>query len=464
MQNASQKVRGIRTVFEMRPLLLVAKGSAKQLESIQIRKIQKSIIDSFNDGSLRVPASARPLTDSPLGLELLREQHSQEKVRELLISPKPSASSQISGRPVDDQASLTRSLPEAKSMDELGEKVEESGILSPLRSEDGEPEELEAESVFDNDENDFSLREREQEDIKYFQNILIKQDTLLYDAALKGDFEMAAKLMATYTDVDQNHGTLGTPLIAAVVSGSAKLVNTLLTAGADPLLKSGPLGCALQAEALLGNTNLLDSILWFITKCWKSPRQHDNRYQESLDKALFSAVGELHLDSIPLLLYVGANPFEDLGGRSTFSIVNRGSSRNSSLAITFVIEAQGRLLLTVVEARFIINAINGRYACPSMAETDPWLNSCCLNLEIGETKMVERRIAERLKQRAKPFSSCEVHCRNVGHTAQNIGRVVRGRPESPDAHSSRQASHDPGGLNQSASNIPKFVLKVSGPA
>ena len=85
--------------------------------------------------------------------------------------------------------------------------------------------------------------------------------------------------------------------------------------------------------------------------------------------------------------------------RTAFSIsVSRG---NAELRENFLEQACGRDLLTDIETRHMAASLR-RTPLPDLSDT--WIDTCCLNLQIRRTEMVEKRVAVRLVGKAS-FSS-----------------------------------------------------------
>jgi Zinc finger, C2H2 type len=231
----------------------------------------------------------------------------------------------------------------------------------------------------------------------------MKQDERLHDGALNGDVQLLEVLTTECTDVDRECGAWGTALVAAILSRSDKAVIFLLDAGANPLSRVGPINGPVLAATLFGTTFALCAVLAKI-----SSRQSKSKlFQDVIDKALFAAVDDGRLEQTDVLLYAGANPFFLVADqRSAFSIsVGRG---NAALSENFLARSCGRGLLTAIETRYITAALR---MTPLPDLSDTWIDTCCLNLQIRRTEMVEKRIASRLVQNAT-FSFLIPHWRH----------------------------------------------------
>ncbi|KAJ5690411.1 purine and uridine phosphorylase [Penicillium macrosclerotiorum] len=288
------------------------------------------------------------------------------------------------------------SAPESANKSEASSDRQDSEITKSEAEELHHAEEEYPTIKPDLSEHGRELRRRELEEIHHFTKIFIEEDTVLYDAALIGDVPAVRSLLDRFQirniGVDNTWGPHGSPLIAAILSGSGRVVDILLHAGANPFLPAGPLGVPFHAAALLGNVDVLDTIVKFVK--FGDATVDENEYQIALDKALYSTVEFAQPNTIPILLHAGANPFATVDGkRSSFAMA---TATNHDLAASFITEAYGRHLLRRNEAQPIIDAIYHLYV--SVLGRDAWLDSCCRNVEMGRTEGVEKRISNRLEK------------------------------------------------------------------
>jgi len=249
------------------------------------------------------------------------------------------------------------------------------------------------------EEESAAVRSRELEEIRHFISVCMKQDERLHDAALKGDVQSLKELTIGHFDVDRDPGAWGTPLVAAIMACSNEAVTFLLDAGANPLSQVGPMDSPVLAATLFGTSFALRAVLAKIS----SRQRKSNLFQEAVDKALFAAIDEgrpYQTEETEALLYAGANPFSSMADqRTAFSIsVSRG---NAELRENFLAQACGRDLLTDIETRYMAASLR-RTPLPDLSDT--WIDTCCLNLQIRRTEMVEKRVAVRLVGKAS-FSS-----------------------------------------------------------
>jgi hypothetical protein len=269
------------------------------------------------------------------------------------------------------------------------------------------------------EEESTAVRLRELEELRHFISVCMKQDERIHDAALNGNVESLRTLASGCIDVDRNCGEWGTALVAAIMSRTDEAVSILLDAGANPLSRVGPINGPVLAATLFGTYLALNAVLEEA-----SMQRGSQIFQEVIDKALFAAVDDSRLEQADALLYAGGNPFsQDADQRSAFSIsVGKG---NTKLSENFVAEAWGRGLLTRIETQHITATL--RSTPLSAALLDPWIEACCLNLQMQRTQMVEKQIASRLSQNAT-FSSLIPHWRyrsspstSTQRTKQHVG-------------------------------------------
>ncbi|KAE9365751.1 hypothetical protein N431DRAFT_385640 [Stipitochalara longipes BDJ] len=284
---------------------------------------------------------------------------------------------------------------------------------------DAEDAAASSESIPPPEGENMSVRLRELEELRYFISVSMKQDESLHDAARKGDIQLLRQLTTGCVNVDRDCGAWGTPLVAAIMSRSDEAVTFLLDAGANPLSQVGPINSPVLAATLFGTAFALRALLAKI-----SPRQkRSSSFQDVLDKTLFAVMDEGRpdqTDQIETLLYAGANPFSSMAHeRTAFSVsVGRG---NSELSESFLAQAWGRDLLTDIETRYIIASIR-KAPFPTLGDT--WIDTCCLNIQIRRTEMVEKRIAARLVRKTS-FSSLVPLWRSRGPPPTDADQVKR---------------------------------------
>jgi predicted RNA-binding Zn-ribbon protein involved in translation (DUF1610 family) len=267
----------------------------------------------------------------------------------------------------------------------------DKNLNRPNQEDDSNDEGPNPESAAELEEERTAARLRELEEIRHFNCICIRLDGRLHDAALKGDMQLLEALTIKGINVDRDCGAWGTALVAAIMSCSDKAVTFLLDAGANPLSQVGPINGPVLAATRFGTEFALRAVLAKV-----SSRQSKSKlYQEVIDKALFAALDDGRLEQTDALLYAGANPFFRVADeRSAFSIsVGLG---NGALNENFLAQAWGRGLLTDIETRYITAAPRMN---PLPVLSDTWIDTCCLNIQIRRTQMVEKRIASRLVQK-----------------------------------------------------------------
>jgi hypothetical protein len=264
-----------------------------------------------------------------------------------------------------------------------------------------------------------ALDEQEQRELQHFRSISLKQDSRLHDAACSGNVRHMRELMCQGHHVDENWGYWGTPLSAAVLSGSIEAIRTLLDAGADPLLSAGPFGYPLNAACLVAEDLTFKLILVATIKNRKASSKRAQAFQDAVDQALFTSIDTSRHRPRTMLLCAGANPFRRYpDGRSAFAI---GLTKKDHLLTTdYLIEAWGKRLLTEHETLCLWSTVGGTLINIKQAGST-WLEACCLNLTMSRSKMLEDRIAARLKSSTHHFFEHESDWRNQKRSARTIG-------------------------------------------
>lgn len=279
-----------------------------------------------------------------------------------------------------------------------------------------------------------SDKEQEQRELHHFSSICVEQDSSLHDAAYGSNITEMLRLLCAGHQVDENWGLWGTPMIAAILSGSTEAIQTLLNAGADPLLSVGPLGYPLNAACYGGHASCFQIILDATIKRRSASRKRAQSFQDAVDQSLFTLMDCKHHDPEILLLYAGANPFKRFsGGRSAFAIAL--GKKDYLLATCFLAEARGRELLLTDEAFCLWATVAGNDVDAKLMR-DPWLASCCSNIMINRSQMLENRISARLSSHAKLFFQ-----------VNQDWRALRSRGRSVEAE-----------------NLDGFAVKISGSA
>ncbi|KAH5201871.1 hypothetical protein HBH77_125900 [Parastagonospora nodorum] len=262
-------------------------------------------------------------------------------------------------------------------------------------------------------------REQEQRELQHFSSICVEQDSSLHDAAYSSNITEMLRLLCTGHQVDENWGLWGTPMIAAVLSGSTEAIQTLLNAGADPLLSAGPLGYPLNAAAYVDHASCFQVILDATIQRRSASRKRAQSFQDAVDQSLFTFMdGEHHGPEI-LLLYAGANPFKQFsGGRSAFAVAL--GKKNDLLTTCFLAEAWGRQLLSPHEVLCLWATVAGNDVDAKLVR-DPWLASCCRNIMINRSQMLENRISARLSSHTKPFFQVHQDWRALKSRGRSVG-------------------------------------------
>ncbi|KAH8749281.1 hypothetical protein BGZ57DRAFT_969034 [Hyaloscypha finlandica] len=225
------------------------------------------------------------------------------------------------------------------------------------------------------EEESAAVRSRELEEIRHFISVCMKQDERLHDAALKGDVQSLKELTIGHFDVDRDPGAWGTPLVAAIMACSNEAVTFLLDAGANPLSQVGPMDSPVLAATLFGTSFALRAVLAKISQGRGSQTCSRRPWTRPCLQQSMKAAHIRRRRQKPCC--------------------------NAELRENFLAQACGRDLLTDIETRYMAASLR-RTPLPDLSDT--WIDTCCLNLQIRRTEMVEKRVAVRLVGKAS-FSS-----------------------------------------------------------
>jgi len=234
---------------------------------------------------------------------------------------------------------------------------------------------------------------RELEDLAHFSMIWMQRDDRLHNAALSGDYDATAALIRGGLDVNQTTGRTGSALIAAIASGSTRVVELLLTSGADPLQSVHQGHTPVSVAACFAGEYVADLIL---EAAFHASRQQPGRFQDAVDTALNEATRLERCDRHKLLLFMGANPTSTMrSGKSAFALaLARNDSMNLEMFLTMLYD---RSLLTDIEARKIFSAIRGMDM--GSQQLQPWLRVCCAAISAGSSEQLETEVAKRVRKR-----------------------------------------------------------------
>ena len=240
-----------------------------------------------------------------------------------------------------------------------------------------------------------SMRKLEAAELQYFKRIRIQEDSTIYDAALAGNYEAVAELLDITTHVDGICGPWGTPLTAAVISGSSAVVRLLLEHGANPLLHDGPLGTPLRVSVFRGQDDILNDLL--MTKFNGSTNPKSTTLTSMMNSVLFTATMHEQMSSAEVLLVHGADPFSNHSGQlSAFlSAVVRTLPKFVELFLRY---AASRRLLSRSECSYALIAL-GRDCPESSLQSSfskPHFLQCCTEMWQGRGKMMQQLIRSRI--------------------------------------------------------------------
>jgi hypothetical protein len=239
----------------------------------------------------------------------------------------------------------------------------------------------------------------EESDIKALKSVSLQQAATIHDAALYRSIDSLRKHLNSGMQPDKHPGYWGTPLTAAIFGRSEKTFKMLLKARSDTLSQAGPLRGPIQAAARCGTPLTFNAVIRKAMTQRTKSRRDAAAFQNAVDNALLAMMddeddnpqSEKH---IYLLLYVGSNPFQRLRkGRTAFS--EAIYQHRYDLSNCFLAMAWDRDLFSKKVLLALVASTNGE--TPDLDDTPGWVEECCTELKRGETQIIERYIAKKIK-------------------------------------------------------------------
>lgn len=234
----------------------------------------------------------------------------------------------------------------------------------------------------------------EQRDLKYLKTVWIRRDTRLHDAALQRDHILVQELVSDGYDPNHMGGWYGTPLIAAIVSGSHEIVKLLLDNGADPLL-SVQQGHTPVSVAACHAKDMIGHLVF--PAAFRASYDRPAEFQKAVDWALYESTTFQHKWH-DFLLFIGANPTAPCPGPRESAFAKALKVRDENLLDRLIMVLWERQLLDDFEAAVLARTVKSEVL--SLSENpEPWLTVCCAALAAGDAQVLVREINKRLRKK-----------------------------------------------------------------
>jgi ankyrin repeat protein len=246
----------------------------------------------------------------------------------------------------------------------------------------------------------------EQRDFEYFKAVWINSDTRLHDAALRGNCSLARELIFQGHDPNQRTGSTGSPLVAAIVSGSYEMVMLLLDHGADPLLPVQQGHTPVSVSACHA-TDRVGHVLFPAAFHASYDRPAD--FQRAADRALYESATNRH-DWHDFLLFIGANPAAPCPGPRQSAFAKALKGKDVALLKTFLMVLWERRILNRLETIILATTVKGE-DISFIDNPEPWLRVCCAALAVGDARPFVQEINKRIRKQPDLYFRL-----NIGNT------------------------------------------------
>lgn len=233
----------------------------------------------------------------------------------------------------------------------------------------------------------------ERGELAHFSTVWMQKDDRLHNAALSGNYDATADLIRGGVDVNETTGRLGSALVAAIASGSTRVVELLLTSGADPLQIVHQGHTPVSVAVCFAGKYVADLIL---EAAFRASQKHPVRFQDAVDAALYESTRLKRYERHRPLLFMGANPASTVRGDK--SSIGLALESNDSINLEkFLTMLYDRSLLTDIEARMIFATSRGMDT--ELHHVQAWLKVCCAVIAAGSSEPLEREVARRVRKR-----------------------------------------------------------------
>lgn len=353
--------------------------------------------DEIGPGQRRLPYSIA-LAEAPLGMRYLAEEFV------ILISESVSEDL-IMALDLDLDLDLNMRGPRARPRwDE--EKGRSTIAYSHWEQEEHSEEPQEVPAVYGPSLDMGQEGEQEQKDLEHIKTVWIRRDARLHDAALGRDCSLARELILKGHDPNQRAGRAGSPLIAAIVSGSHEIVRMLLDNGADPLL-SVQQGHNPVSVAACHATDRVGHVLF--PAAFHASYDRPAEFQKAVDRALYESTTKQH-EWHDFLLFIGANPVAPCPGLRETAFAKAMAAKDVALLNRFIMVLWERRLLTRFEAIILATTVKGDDVHPGKT-LEPWLRVCRVALAAGDSRVVVQEINRRIREKPEFYFRL-----NIGNT------------------------------------------------
>ena len=284
----------------------------------------------------------------------------------------------------------------AEAEESLGDVSEAPESMTPNLTADTPAEASERPTAFDSslDEPHRGARILEESQVQYFKRVRIEEESSVYHAALAGNYELVQDILTCSHELDESCGPWGSALTAAVVSDSPKVVQLLLEFGYNPLSRDGPLGTTLRASALHGHAQTLQLLIAAAQK-GNFSNVRSNDLGDARNAALLATSLHNRVSAAGILLFQGANPFDNLAGQPS-AFLMAVYKKFHRMAEMFLVSAAERKLLSQQEFCQSSSTMFASTPIDNLVIHDEGFKKCCAELRENRGRSMQSYVLRRL--------------------------------------------------------------------
>lgn len=224
-------------------------------------------------------------------------------------------------------------------------------------------------------------------------------DSNIYEALWYKD--QSAVVNALLYTSESGSRLLDRELMAAILSNSVYIVQSLIGRGANPLCRIDPFGSTLRMAVLLRNSDLVYDLLVQSLRQSKSNGFEMQIFTKSMNEALITATQYNRLESATTLLSFGANPFEIHPTRSSPLLLATRLFHWKVLKL-FIRQARRLDLLATHEHSLLRESLSSKHkgvdlSIPLTDSEDAELAHCINEMIQGRGKILQSWINARLR-------------------------------------------------------------------